>query len=79
MVRRVTWDKTDMNDETTGRPRIYAGQQSAMPTITVRLPLWHVRAARRIGCGNASEGIRIALERADAGPDSLPQPRRQEL
>ena len=67
-----------MRDETTGRPRIYAGEGHPLQMVSVRLPLWHVRAARRIGNGNASEGIRVAIELADCGPDSLPRPARRE-
>lgn len=59
-----------------GRPRIYAGT-APLPTMTVRLTLWHVRAARRLGCGNASEGIRKALEMAESGPDCVPKPERR--
>lgn len=63
-----------MQDENRGRPRIYTGP--ALQTVTVRLSLWHVRAARRIGGGNASEGVRLAIELADAGCDTIQKPLR---
>lgn len=65
-----------MDYETGGRPRKYLGQNEPLSTVTSRLTLWHVRAARRLGSGNASEGIRIAIERAVSGGDTLPKPER---
>lgn len=60
-----------------GRPRIYTGEGAPLQTATIRLSVWHVRAARRIGQGNASEGIRLAIERADSGCDTIAKPVRQ--
>lgn len=65
-----------MDYESGGRPRTYTGQAGPLPTVTARLTLWHVRAARRLGSGNASEGIRIAIEMAASGVDTLPKPER---
>lgn len=47
---------------TDGQSRIYTDQNEPLKPSSVRLPFWHVREARRIGKGNLSEGIRIALE-----------------
>jgi hypothetical protein len=38
-------------------------QEGAMDLYGVRLPSWHARMARRIGLGNLSRGIRIAIEK----------------
>lgn len=59
-----------------GRPRIYAGE-AALSTVTVRLTVWHMRAARRLGGGNASEGVRRAIEQADCGMDTVRKPEKQ--
>jgi len=68
-----------MQDETkTGRPRIYTGEGAPLQTATIRLSVWHVRAARRIGKGNASEGVRLAIELADSGGDTIKKPERAE-
>lgn len=56
-----------MND-TTGRPKLYQGLLLAQ---SVRLTLCHVRAARRLGRGNLSEGVREAIERADNSEDKF--------
>lgn len=45
-----------------GRPRVYTNQDLAMETVTARLTFWHLRMARRLGNGNVSAGIRLALE-----------------
>lgn len=61
-----------------GRPRVYTGQSAALPQTTVRLTYWHIRAARRLGSGNVSEGVRLALERAAVlDVDTLAQPVRK--
>jgi hypothetical protein len=39
-------------------------QEEAMDVYGVRLPCWHARMARRLGLGNLSRGIRIAIEKA---------------
>ena len=57
--------------------RTERGQRDPLIAQSVRLTLWHVRAARRIGGGNVSDGIRLAIERvAQAGEQWLEQPKR---
>jgi len=48
--------------EKQGRPLKYASQDSAMDSYPVRLTATLARAARKIGCGNLSEGVRIAIQ-----------------
>jgi hypothetical protein len=45
-----------------GRPLAYAYQDSPMTNYTARTTAWHARQARRIGGGNFSEGVRMAVE-----------------
>jgi len=45
-----------------GRPLAYAYQDSPMTNYTARITAWHARMARRIGAGNLSEGVRLAIE-----------------
>lgn len=42
--------------------RAYTDQTDPYKLVAARLPYWHIRTARRLGKGNVSEGIRIALE-----------------
>lgn len=49
-------------DQAVGRPRIYTEQDDPLKIVSMRLPNWHVRVARKLGKGNLSEGVRIALE-----------------
>lgn len=65
-----------MDDETGGRPRKYTGMNAPLHNFTSKLSIWHERAARRIGGGNASEGIRIAIERTASEDDMLIKPER---
>lgn len=70
-----------MNDETIGRPRVFTGLEEAMQTVTYRMPLWHVRKARRKGNGNASEGMRLFVEEGEEPPnaaESLTRPVRRD-
>lgn len=67
-----------MNDVNRGRPRTYQGAKDPLVSQSVRLTLWHVRAARRIGGGNASDGIRLAIERCSQAEEKwLTKPERQ--
>lgn len=42
--------------------RPYTEQTDPYKLIAARVPYWHIRTAKKIGKGNVSEGIRIALE-----------------
>lgn len=44
------------------RPRIYTEQSDPYKLVAARMPYWHIRTAKKLGKGNVSEGIRIALE-----------------
>ena len=46
----------------TGRPLAYTLQDAPMDTYYNRLTAWHARKARKIGEGNLSKGVRIAIE-----------------
>ena len=37
-------------------------QDQPLRLISVRLPFWHTQIAKKLGSGNMSRGIRIALE-----------------
>lgn len=65
---------------TDGRPRIYTKQDERLPTMTIRVTFWHIRMARKIGGGNASNGVRIALEKAseECNDIGVPRPIRQD-
>lgn len=39
-----------------------------MRPVTVRMTNWHIRAARKFGDGEVSEGVRYALETAPLKP-----------
>lgn len=41
-------------------------QDAPMDSYPVRMTAAHARRARRIGAGNLSEGVRVALEQADS-------------
>lgn len=45
-----------------GRPKIYDFEEEPLKPIAVRLTEYHKRLAKRFGEGNASAGIRKALE-----------------
>lgn len=45
--------------------RPYTLQDAPMCVRSVRLTFWHIRRAKRIGSGNLSEGVRIAIECTD--------------
>ncbi|AXC36514.1 hypothetical protein HOT57_gp70 [Pseudomonas phage phCDa] len=45
-----------------GRPRIYEAESTAMKVFSVRLNVLHEKAALKLGKGNMSVGIRLALE-----------------
>ena len=47
-----------------GRPRIFP--EIAMSVYYARLTATHARLARRLGDGNLSEGIRVAIDHAAA-------------
>lgn len=49
-----------------GRPRKYTEQSEPMRAVSARLTHWHVRAAKKIGQGKLSEGIRQAIEIAES-------------
>ena len=67
-----------MHDEIAGRPRLYQGLRDPLVSQSVRLTLWHIRAARRIGGGNVSDGIRAAIERfAQSGEQWIEKPERR--
>jgi hypothetical protein len=40
-----------------------AHQRDSMDVYTMRLTSWHARMARRLGQGNLSRGVRLAIER----------------
>lgn len=50
-----------MDDEITVQ-RVYTDQSDPYKLIAARVPYWHIRMAKKLGKGNVSEGIRIALE-----------------
>lgn len=52
-------------DTRVGRPRIYTEQEEPLRVVSVRLPNWHIRAAKKLGDGVISEGVRTAIEIAD--------------
>ncbi len=63
----------------TGRPKLYTQQEEAMVKSSVRTTNWHIRAARKIGEGNFSEGVRVCIERTVVelgNRDTLPRPLR---
>lgn len=45
-----------------GRPVLYEADSFAMKAFSVRLSVIHERRAMKLGKGNLSEGIRLALE-----------------
>lgn len=45
-----------------GRPRVYFAQDAPLSKIAITLTNWHKRYAKRLGDGNVSEGVRLALE-----------------
>lgn len=51
-----------------GRPKICPDQECPLEKYDVRLSFKHARQARKIGDGNLSAGIRIALEVASQNP-----------
>ena len=50
-------DETGQNED----QEVY--QRGSMDVYAVRLTAWHARMARRLGHGNLSRGIRLALEK----------------
>jgi hypothetical protein len=60
---------TDQGDEMEkpGRKRLYP--DVAMEVYYARLTATHSRLARRLGNGNLSEGIRMAIEHCEKCPD----------
>lgn len=42
--------------------RLHLFQEDPLVVKSVRLPYWHIRRANKIGNGNFSDGIRLALE-----------------
>lgn len=53
--------------EKPGRKRLY--QDVAMEVYYARLTATHARLARRMGHGNLSEGIRVAIEHCEKCPE----------
>lgn len=45
-----------------GRPRLNPTQDCAMDNYNARISAWHARTARKLGDGNLSAGIRLAIE-----------------
>lgn len=45
-----------------GRPRLYEAESQAMSVFSVRLNVLHEKVALKLGKGNMSVGIRLALE-----------------
>ena len=56
--------KHDENKSTpkVGRPRLNQSQDCAMDNYNARISSWHARVARKLGEGNLSAGIRLAIE-----------------
>lgn len=46
--------------------RTYTKQDDPMKVVALRLTNWHTRKAKKIGDGNLSEGVRVALESYDS-------------
>ena len=72
--------KVDMENNKTGRPRLVKDQEDPLANYTARITFRQARLARRIGLGNLSEGIRLAIERAAADlafMEALPPIRRK--
>lgn len=46
------------------KSKVRQQQDAAMDTYTYTGCAWHYRQARKLGGGNASEGVRIAIEKA---------------
>jgi hypothetical protein len=68
-----------MHYDNNGRPKLYTGERDPLISQAFRLTLWHIRAARRLGGGNASEGVRRAIERAvQEGEDWVKRPERND-
>lgn len=51
-----------------GRPLLYDYETEPLKPYSARLTDYHRRLAKRFGKGNASAGIRIALEHYKANP-----------
>jgi hypothetical protein len=64
--RRTKWK--EMSLDKPGRRRIYP--EVAMEVYYARLTATHARFARRIGQGNLSEGIRLAIEHYEQCPEA---------
>jgi hypothetical protein len=58
--------------EKPGRKRLYP--DVAMEVYYARLTATHARLARRMGQGNLSEGIRIAIEHFEKCPEARKEP-----
>jgi len=54
-----------------GRPLTHGFQDDPMNNYTARLTAWHARLARRLGDGNLSAGLRLAVE-SFAGRKDMP-------
>ena len=50
------------NDKKVGRPLTHKTQENPMDNYNARLTAWHARMARKVGDGNLSLGLRIAIE-----------------
>jgi hypothetical protein len=58
--------------EKPGRKRLFP--DVAMEVYYARLTATHARLARRMGQGNLSEGIRIAIEHCEKCPEARKEP-----
>jgi len=64
-MQNISQDESNPEPVTqAGRPRLNPSQDCAMDNYNARITSWHARAARKIGGGNLSAGIRLAIETA---------------